>query len=90
MILMSAMAVILFMGGWLPPFGLETDLIPGVVWFGLKTAMILFFFIWVRASLPRYRYDQLMRLGWKIFLPFTLLWVVVISGLLLYLDAFPK
>jgi NADH-quinone oxidoreductase subunit H len=90
MILMSAMACILFMGGWLPPFGLETDIVPGVVWFGLKTAAILFFFIWVRASLPRYRYDQLMRLGWKIFLPFTLIWVVVISGTLLYLDAFPK
>jgi NADH-quinone oxidoreductase subunit H len=93
MILMSAMAVILFMGGWNIPFGLSgdfIDMIPGVVWFGLKTAVILFFFIWVRASLPRYRYDQLMRLGWKIFLPFTLLWVVVISGTLLYLDAFPK
>jgi len=90
MILMSAMAVILFMGGWLPPFGLPLDMIPGVVWFGLKTASILFIFIWVRASLPRYRYDQLMRLGWKIFLPFTLIWVVVISGVLLYLDALPQ
>jgi len=90
MILMSAMAVILFLGGWQAPFGMEVDFIHGVVWFGLKTAMILFFFIWTRASLPRYRYDQLMRLGWKIFLPFTLIWVVVISGTLLYLDAFPK
>jgi NADH-quinone oxidoreductase subunit H len=93
MILMSAMAVILFLGGWLPPFGLSggiIDMIPGVVWFGLKTAAILFFFIWTRASLPRYRYDQLMRLGWKIFLPLTLFWVVLISGTLLYLDAFPK
>lgn len=91
MILMSAMAVILFMGGWQVPFGIEAlSFVPSVVWFGLKTASILFFFIWTRASLPRYRYDQLMRLGWKIFLPFTLLWVVVISGTLLYLDAFPK
>ena len=91
MILMSAMAVILFMGGWLPPFGIEAlSVIPGVVWFGLKTACILFFFIWARASLPRYRYDQLMRLGWKIFLPLTLVWVVIISATLLYLDAFPK
>lgn len=93
MILMSAMAVILFMGGWLPPFGLSGGMIamvPGVIWFGLKTAAILFFFIWARASLPRYRYDQLMRLGWKIFLPLTLIWVVVVSGTLLYLDAFPK
>jgi NADH-quinone oxidoreductase subunit H len=88
---MSAMGVILFLGGWLPPFGIEAlAIIPGVIWFGLKTAMILFFFIWVRASLPRYRYDQLMRLGWKIFLPFTLIWVVVISGTMLYLDAFPQ
>lgn len=93
MILMSAMAVILFMGGWLPPFGISgdyIDMIPGVVWFGLKTASILFFFIWTRASLPRYRYDQLMRLGWKIFLPFTLIWVIVVSGTLLYLDALPQ
>ena len=91
MILMSAMAVILFMGGWLPPFGIEElAVVPGIVWFGLKTACILFFFIWTRASLPRYRYDQLMRLGWKIFLPLTLIWVVVTSGVLLYLDAFPK
>ncbi|PCI00660.1 MAG: NADH-quinone oxidoreductase subunit NuoH [Alphaproteobacteria bacterium] len=93
MILMSAMAVILFMGGWLPPFGIEHALInwvPGVVWFGLKTASILFFFIWSRASLPRYRYDQLMRLGWKIFLPFTLIWVILISGVLMYFDALPK
>jgi NADH-quinone oxidoreductase subunit H len=90
MIMMSAMGVILFMGGWLPPFGIEAlSVIPGIVWFGLKTAMILFFFIWVRASLPRYRYDQLMRLGWKIFLPFTLLWVILISGLVVYLNAFP-
>ena len=93
MILMSAMGVVLFLGGWLPPFGLEGDIVtavPGVIWFGLKTAMILFFFIWVRASLPRYRYDQLMRLGWKIFLPFTLIWVVLMSGLMVYLDAFPS
>lgn len=93
MILMSAMATILFMGGWLPPFGISgtyIDMVPGIVWFGLKIAAVLFFFIWVRASLPRYRYDQLMRLGWKIFLPLTLIWVVVIAGTLLYLDAFPK
>lgn len=91
MILMSAMGVILFLGGWLPPFGIEAlAVVPGIVWFGLKTACILFFFIWVRASLPRYRYDQLMRLGWKIFLPFTLIWVILLSGMMLYLDAFPQ
>ena len=93
MILMSAMAVILFMGGWLAPFGLSgawIDWVPGIVWFGLKTFSILFIFVWTRASLPRYRYDQLMRLGWKVFLPFTLIWVLVISGTIVYLDAFPK
>jgi NADH-quinone oxidoreductase subunit H len=93
MILMSAMGTILFLGGWLPPFGLTgewIDWVPGIVWFDLKTFMILFIFVWTRASLPRYRYDQLMRLGWKVFLPFTLIWVLVISGTIVYLDAFPN
>ncbi len=91
MILMSAMATILFLGGWLPPFGIEAlDFVPGIIWFGLKTALILFFFIWSRATLPRYRYDQLMRLGWKIFLPLTLIWVVATAGLLIFFDALPN
>jgi NADH-quinone oxidoreductase subunit H len=92
MILMSAMAVILFLGGWLPPFGLEgalIDWVPGVVWFGLKTFLVLFVFVWARATFPRYRYDQLMRLGWKVFLPFTLLWVLVVSAALIMFDALP-
>ena len=90
MILMSAMTVILFMGGWLPPFGIEAlAVVPGVIWFVLKTCLIMFFFLWTRATFPRYRYDQLMRLGWKVFLPFTLLWVVVVSGALIYFDALP-
>ena len=90
MILMSAMTVILFMGGWLPPFGIEAlAVVPGVIWFVLKTVLIMFFFVWSRATFPRYRYDQLMRLGWKVFLPFTLLWVVVVSGSLIYFDALP-
>lgn len=90
MILMSAMTAILFMGGWLPPFGIEfLGFVPEIVWFCLKTASIMFFFIWARATFPRYRYDQLMRLGWKVFLPFSLLWVVVVSGTLLYFDALP-
>lgn len=90
MILMSAMTTILFLGGWLPPFGIDAlAVVPGVVWFILKTCLIMFFFLWARATFPRYRYDQLMRLGWKIFLPFTLLWVVVVSGSLLYFNALP-
>jgi NADH-quinone oxidoreductase subunit H len=91
MILMSAMTTILFLGGWLPPFGMDfLSFVPGIVWFALKVCAVLFFFIWARASLPRYRYDQLMRLGWKIFLPFTLIWVVLISGTLVAFDALPK
>lgn len=91
MILMSAMTVVLFLGGWLPPFGIEAlAVVPGVIWFILKTFLIMFFFLWSRATFPRYRYDQLMRLGWKIFLPFTLIWVLVVSGTLIYMDALPK
>ena len=90
MILMSAMATILFLGGWLPPFGMDVlAFVPGVIWFALKVSLVLFFFVWARATFPRYRYDQLMRLGWKVFLPFTLLWVVVVSGILVYFDALP-
>ena len=90
MILMSAMTVVLFLGGWLPPFGIEAlAVVPGIIWFILKTLLIMFFFVWTRATFPRYRYDQLMRLGWKVFLPFTLFWVVVVSGSLLYFNALP-
>lgn len=90
MILMSGMACILFMGGWLPPFGIDAlAFVPGVIWFGLKTGLVLFFYLWVRATLPRYRYDQLMRLGWKVFLPFTLIWVLIVSGTLVAFDALP-
>lgn len=90
MVLMSAMTTILFLGGWLPPFGIEAlAFVPGVIWFALKVSAVLFFFIWVRGTLPRYRYDQLMRLGWKVFLPFTLLWVLVVAGSLLMFNALP-
>lgn len=90
MILMSAMNVILFMGGWLPPFGLKfLNFIPGIIWFILKIALCLFVFIWVRASLPRYRYDQLMRLGWKVFLPISLVWVVIVSTVVFFTKLTP-
>jgi NADH-quinone oxidoreductase subunit H len=81
MILMSAIAVVLFMGGWLPPMDIALfTWIPGIVWFAAKIAFILFIFLWARATLPRFRYDQLMRLGWKIFLPFTLIWLVLTAS----------
>lgn len=90
MILMSAMTAILFLGGWLPPFSLDfLSFMPGIIWFAMKTALILFFFIWARTTLPRFRYDQLMRLGWKVFLPLTLFWVVLTAGFLLTFDALP-
>ena len=91
MILMSGMTTVLFLGGWLPPFGIEAlAIVPEFVWFILKTLFVMFFYIWARATLPRYRYDQLMRLGWKIFLPFTLIWVLIMAGTLIYLDALPQ
>ena len=90
MILMSSMTVVLFMGGWLPPFDIfPLNVIPGPIWFILKIMLVLFVFLWVRATTPRYRYDQLMRLGWKIFLPFSLLYVVATAGFLLATDRLP-
>jgi NADH-quinone oxidoreductase subunit H len=83
MILMSGMTTILFLGGWLAPIGIPPfTWIPGVIWFALKICFCLFVFIWVRSTLPRFRYDQLMRLGWKVFLPFSLFWVVLTAGVL--------
>ncbi|MBT4007599.1 MAG: NADH-quinone oxidoreductase subunit NuoH, partial [Rhodospirillales bacterium] len=83
MILMSAMTVILFLGGWLPPVDIAPfNLVPGPLWFVGKICFVLFLFLWVRATFPRYRYDQLMRLGWKIFLPLSLIWVVITAGVL--------
>ncbi len=97
MILMSAMTTILFLGGWLPPFSMWLPggmvelmtVVPGIIWFAVKTMFIMFVFLWARATLPRYRYDQLMRLGWKVFLPLTLAWVVIVAGTLLAFDALP-
>ena len=83
MILMSAMTSVLFLGGWLPPVAMAPfTWIPGPIWFALKIAAVLFCFLWVRATFPRYRYDQLMRLGWKVFLPISLFWVIVTAGAL--------
>jgi len=90
MILMSGLCVILFLGGWLPPFDfLLFHWIPGGFWLGLKICFFLFCFIWVRAAFPRYRYDQLMRLGWKVFLPLSLAAVVFVAGLLISFDWIP-
>lgn len=87
MIVMSTLCAIFFFGGWLPPFNLLIfHWIPGVFWLGLKSAAFLFLFIWVRACYPRYRYDQLMRLGWKSLLPLSLAWVVFVAGILLAFD----
>jgi NADH-quinone oxidoreductase subunit H len=90
MILVSAMTVIFFMGGYLPPFGISfLYLIPGFIWFILKICFLLFVFLWIRATLPRYRYDQLMHLGWKVFLPLTLFWVVLVASLLVITGNLP-
>lgn len=89
-ILMSMLSVLLFMGGWLPPFPLVLfNWIPGSFWVAIKLSFILFTFIWVRAAYPRYRYDQLMRLGWKVFLPLSLGWVFFVSSLLIGMDFLP-
>ncbi|MBY0533443.1 MAG: NADH-quinone oxidoreductase subunit NuoH [Rickettsiaceae bacterium] len=90
MILVSAITVTFFMGGYLPPFNIEfLEIIPGLVWFIIKVTFLLFMFLWIRATLPRYRYDQLMRIGWKFFLPLTLFWVVLVASLLMLTDNLP-
>ena len=90
MILMCSLATTLFLGGWFPILNIAPFYwISSFIWYGLKTTFLLFSFIWVRSSLPRYRYDQLMRLGWKIFLPLSLGWVLFVSGLLLSLNWLP-
>ena len=88
--LMCAMITILFLGGWLPPFNIVPfTLIPGAVWFMLKVATIFFLFGMVKAIVPRYRYDQLMRLGWKVFLPISLFWVVLTASFLFIFNLMP-
>ena len=82
--LVSILAVIMFLGGWLPPFdfplfNLILGWVPGWIWLGIKTFVVVTMFLWVRSTFPRYRYDQIMRLGWKIFIPVTLVWLVVVG-----------
>ncbi len=90
MILMAGMTTILFFGGWLPPFDIAPfNWLPGPIWFIIKMCMLLFIFLWVRATFPRYRYDQLMRLGWKVFLPISLAAVVIVGGVVLAFDISP-
>jgi NADH-quinone oxidoreductase subunit H len=88
---MCAMATILFLGGWLPPFPVAPfTWIPGVIWFALKCSFMFFLFAMAKAIVPRYRYDQLMRLGWKVFLPLSLAMVAIVAGVLQYAALAPK
>jgi len=90
MILMSGLCTLLFLGGWLPILDLPIfNKIPGSIWFSIKVILFLFLYIWVRAAFPRYRYDQLMGLGWKVFLPLSLAWVVSVSGVLVTFQWLP-
>ena len=88
MILISALASVMFLGGWLAPYPMFNEgplawlLGDGLLWLGLKVAAILFIFLWIRATFPRYRYDQIMRLGWKVFIPVTLVWIVFIGAMM--------
>lgn len=85
MLLIAALTVLLFLGGWLPPVDIAPfTWIPPLLWFGLKTSAVAFFFLWLRATFPRYRYDQIMQLGWKVLIPVTLVWIVVIGLAKLY------
>jgi len=87
MILMASMTTILFLGGWLPIMDVAPlNLIPGPIWFAAKISGVLFVFLWVRATFPRYRYDQLMRLGWKVFLPISLAAVAIVGGVVVAFD----
>ena len=87
---MCAIGSILFLGGWLPPVdAFPFNAIPSVVWMIIKILLLFILFALVKAIVPRYRYDQLMKLGWKVFLPFSLLYVVITSGFLMYFGLLP-
>jgi NADH-quinone oxidoreductase subunit H len=80
MILVSVLTVVMFLGGWLSPIDNALfNMVPGWIWLGIKTFVVVTMFLWVRATFPRYRYDQIMRLGWKIFIPVTLVWLLVVG-----------
>jgi NADH-quinone oxidoreductase subunit H len=79
MILVSILAVIMFLGGWLSPVSFIPD---GIFWLIIKVAFVLFCFLWLRATFPRYRYDQIMRLGWKVFIPLTLVWIIFVGAMM--------
>ena len=80
MILVSMLTVVMFLGGWLSPIDNALfNMVPGWIWLGIKTFVVVTMFLWVRATFPRYRYDQIMRLGWKIFIPVTLVWLLVVG-----------
>jgi NADH-quinone oxidoreductase subunit H len=80
MILVSVLTTLMFLGGWLPPLNNELfNQVPGWIWLGIKSFVVVTMFLWVRATFPRFRYDQIMRLGWKIFIPVTLVWLVVVG-----------
>lgn len=90
-LLMSAMSIVLFLGGWLPPFNIPIlNWIPNPVWFGIKISCVIFLFVWVRVALPRYRYDQLMTIGWKVFLPLSLGWVLFVAAILVSFGWLPS
>jgi NADH-quinone oxidoreductase subunit H len=90
MILISGLSALLFLGGWLSPFqgipGLEQLFawVPGIIWLFLKIGLFMFMFLWLRATFPRYRYDQIMRLGWKVFIPITIVWILVVAVAVVY------
>jgi len=88
-IMMSVLNAVLFLGGWLPIWPFTYFFEGGIFWLVLKTLIFIFLFVWVRAAFPRFRYDQLMRLGWKVFLPLSLGWVVIVSGVLVAFDWLP-
>ena len=89
-LLMCAMGSVLFLGGWLPPIDIyPLNVIPSPIWLIIKIFLLFFAFALIKAIVPRYRYDQLMRLGWKVFLPVSLAWVVIVSGFLVYFKMIP-